>query len=157
MERIYNLVPEIAPDIGCNNVKYLVLYKSFSVTLVAQRQCVHNSLRTPNRLQWRHNGCDSVSNHQPHDCLLSRLFRRRSKNSSKLRVTGLCVVSSPVTGEFPTQMASKAENVSIWWHHHDDHNQTEHNNTVLRCHGLHFTHVGNCCLLKNKTTYAISA
>ena len=29
-------------------------------------------------LQWRHNGCDSVSNHHPHDCLLNRLFRRRS-------------------------------------------------------------------------------
>ena len=39
-------------------------------------------------LQWRHNGCDSVSNHQPHDCLLNRLFRRRSKKTSKLRVTG---------------------------------------------------------------------
>ena len=24
-------------------------------------------------LQWRHNGRDGVSNHQPHDCLLSRL------------------------------------------------------------------------------------
>ena len=30
-------------------------------------------------LQWCHNGCDSVSNHQLHDCLLNRLFRRRSK------------------------------------------------------------------------------
>ena len=40
-------------------------------------------------LQWRHNGHDSVSNHQPHDCLLNRLFRRRSKKTSKLRVTGL--------------------------------------------------------------------
>ena len=30
-------------------------------------------------LHWRHNGHDSVSNHQPHDCLLNRLFRRRSK------------------------------------------------------------------------------
>ena len=28
-------------------------------------------------LQWRHNGRDIVSNHQPHDCLLNRLFRRR--------------------------------------------------------------------------------
>ena len=35
-------------------------------------------------LQWRHNGHDSVSNHQPHDCLLNRLFRRRSKKTSKL-------------------------------------------------------------------------
>ena len=69
-------------------------------------------------LQWRHNGHDSVSNHQPHDCLLNRLFRRRSKKASKLRVTGLCAGNSPGTGEFPAQMASYAENVSIWWHHH---------------------------------------
>ena len=40
-------------------------------------------------LQWHHNGRDSVWNHQPHDCLLNRLFRRRSKKTSKLRVTGL--------------------------------------------------------------------
>ena len=25
---------------------------------------------------------------------------------------------SPGTGEFPAQMASNAENVSIWWRHH---------------------------------------
>ena len=30
-----------------------------------------------------------VSNYQPHNCFLNRLFRRRSKNISKLRVTGL--------------------------------------------------------------------
>ena len=42
-------------------------------------------------LRWCHNGRDSVSNHQPHDCLLDCLFRRRSKKTSKLRVTGLCV------------------------------------------------------------------
>ena len=71
-----------------------------------------------NSLRWRHNGCDSVSNHQPHHCLLNRLFRRRTKKTSKLRVTGLCAGNSPVTGEFPTQMASNAENVSIWWRHH---------------------------------------
>ena len=70
-------------------------------------------------LHWRHNGRDSVSNHQPHDCLLNRLFRRRSKKTSKLRVTGLCVGNSPGTGEFPAHMASNAENVSIWWHRHD--------------------------------------
>ena len=72
----------------------------------------------PYSLRWRHNGHDSVSNHQPHDCLLNRLFRRRSKKTSKLRVTGLCVGNSPGTGEFPAQMGSNAENVSIWWRHH---------------------------------------
>ena len=43
-------------------------------------------------LRWRHNGRDSVSKHQSHDCLLNSLF--------------------------PTQMVSNAENVSIWWRHH---------------------------------------
>ena len=80
-------------------------------------QQVLNCKRT-HPLRWRHNGRDSVSNHQPHDCLLHRLFRRRSKKTSKLRVTGLCVGNSPGTGEFPAQMASYAENVSIWWRHH---------------------------------------
>ena len=46
-------------------------------------------------LQWRHNGRDSVTNHQPHDCLLNRLFRRRSKKTSKLSVAGLCAGNSP--------------------------------------------------------------
>ena len=47
-----------------------------------------------------------------------RLFRRRSKKASKLRVTGLCAGTSPGTGEFPAQMVSNAENVSICWRHH---------------------------------------
>ena len=64
-------------------------------------------------LHWRHNDHGGVSNHQPHDCLLNRLFRRRSKKTSKLRVTGLCG-----TGEFPAQRVCNAESVSIWWRHH---------------------------------------
>ena len=69
-------------------------------------------------LQWRHNGSDGFSNHQPRHCLLKRLFGRRWKQISKLRVTGLCVGKSPGTGEFTAQMTSNAENVSIWWSHH---------------------------------------
>ena len=51
-----------------------------------------------NSLQLRHNELDGVSDHQPHDCLLNRLFRRWSKKTSKLRVTGLCggIHRSPV-------------------------------------------------------------
>ena len=60
-------------------------------------------------LQWRHNERDGVSNHQLHDCLLNCLFRRRSKKTSKLRVTGLCEGNSPVTCEFPAQRANNAE------------------------------------------------
>ena len=74
--------------------------------------------RSDTLLQWRHNDHDGDSNHQPHDCLLTVYSRRGSKKASKLRVTGLCAGNSPETGEFPAQMASIAENVSIWWRHH---------------------------------------
>ena len=80
------------------------------------------SITGPSSLRWRHNGRYGVSNHQPHDCFLNRLFRRRSKKTSKLRITGLCAGNSPGTGELPAQMASYAKNVSIWWRHHDDEN-----------------------------------
>ena len=69
-------------------------------------------------LLWRHNGHNGISNHQLHDCLLNPSFRHRSKKTSKLCITGLCAGNSPVTGEFPAQMASNAENVSMWWRHH---------------------------------------
>ena len=52
-------------------------------------------------IKLRHNERDGISNHQPHGCLLKRLFRRRSRKTSKLRVTGLFAGNSPVTGEFP--------------------------------------------------------
>ena len=71
-------------------------------------------------LQWRHNGHDSVSNQQLHNCLLNRWFRRRSKETSKLRATGLCAGNSPGTSEFPAQMASNADTFSTWWRHHDE-------------------------------------
>ena len=69
-------------------------------------------------LQWRHNEDDDVSSHRRLDCLLNRLFKRRSKKTSKLRITGLCEGNSPVTGDFPAQRSSNAETVSIWWRHH---------------------------------------
>ena len=68
--------------------------------------------------KWRRNERDGVSNHQPHDCLLNRLSRRRSKKTSKLHVNGLCAGNSPGVDEFPAQRSSDAENVSIWWSHH---------------------------------------
>ena len=63
-------------------------------------------------LQRRHNGRDGVPIHQ-HHCLLNRLFRCRSKKTSKLRVIGLCAGNSPVTGDFSAQVASNAG--TIWW------------------------------------------
>ena len=92
-------------------------------------------------LQWRHNGRDGVSNHKPHDCLLNRLFKRRSKKhqssaslafvrrihrwpmNSLHKWTLLSAVRERplnlITHSLPAQMASNAESVSIWWRHHD--------------------------------------
>ena len=53
-------------------------------------QVIYLWSRLRKTLRWRHNGPDSVWNHQPNDCLFNRLFRRRSKKTSKLRVTDLC-------------------------------------------------------------------
>ena len=70
-------------------------------------------------LQWRHNEHYGVPNHRRLHCLLNRFFSRRSKKTSKLRVTGLCKGSPSVTDGFPSQRVSNAENVSIWWRHHE--------------------------------------
>ena len=53
-------------------------------------------------LQWHHNERDGVSNHRRLDCLFSRLFRRRSKKTSKFRIPGLWKGNPPVTGRFPS-------------------------------------------------------
>ena len=52
-------------------------------------------------LQWRHNERDDVSNHWRLECVLNRLFRRRSKKTSKLRVTGFCEGNPLVAGGSP--------------------------------------------------------
>ena len=40
--------------------------------------------------------------------------QRKHQSSASL---AFCAGNSPGTGEFPAQMASNAENVSIWWRH----------------------------------------
>ena len=98
------------------NPKYLfnILHLSHSECLnTMPMYLISKGTKANLSLHWRHNGRDSVSNHQPHDCLLNRLFRRRSKKTSKLRVTGLCERNSPLTGDIPAQKASNAETFSL--------------------------------------------
>ena len=95
-----NIVVAVKPD--------AIKVKSFCVRIILLRylaqntityviQCLHINFS----LHWRHTDHDGVSNHQPHGCLLNRLFRRRSKGTSKLRVTGLCAGNSPVPVNSP--------------------------------------------------------
>ena len=48
-------------------LKYLKVDSNLQVDMEWERDSL---------LQWRHNGHDGVSNHQPHDYLLNCLFRR---------------------------------------------------------------------------------
>ena len=82
----------------------------------------------PTTLQWRHNG----------QCLFHHLFRRRSKKTSKLRVSGLCAGNSPGTGEFPAQMARNAENLSIRWRHHEVKYTSSKLQNIPNAHSSHF-------------------
>ena len=102
-----------------------------STTLLFSNGCSQWGLYVE-ALQWRHNDRDGVWNHQRPDCLLNRLFRHRLKKTSKLRVTRLCEGNPPVTGGFPSQRASDAKNVSIWWRHHG----LMANCFCLKCDGL---------------------
>ena len=97
--------------IGQNNYKYnnVVILRSVLKLKVPVSYVCGVQTWCSYTLQWRHNVRGGISNHQPHDCLLHRLFRRRSKKTSKLRVTGLCAG----TGEFPSQMGSNEKNVSF--------------------------------------------
>ena len=108
------------PQVDCCMSSNICMRNHVTIAMEWPWMCSGVWPRNPSpSLRWRHNGGDSVSNHQPHDCLLNRLFRRRSKKTSKLRVTVLWAETSPGTGEFPAQMASYAENISIWWRHDD--------------------------------------
>ena len=83
--------------------------------------------KVPSIIQWRNNELDGVSNHQPRDCLLNCLFRRRlKKNHQSWPLCG----EFTRTGEFPALRDNNAENVSIWWRLHDC---TEH----MKMHQIH--------------------
>ena len=101
---------EIAPDIqlhskhftNTNSPKYcrclidklmwlledgLFVQHASSILIATDVLLLKDCMIPPVSLRWCHNGRDGVSNHQPHDCLLNRLFRRRSTKTSKLSVT----------------------------------------------------------------------
>ena len=127
MFQLCNLIftPE-AIRLNSKSTKHWSTWWIKSLRNVKLRKTERPSLNQFRTLRWRHNDHAGVSNHQPHGCLLNRLFRRKSKKTSKLRVTGLCAGNSPGTGEFPAPMASYAENVSIWWRHHVSHKRWRH-------------------------------
>ena len=91
--------PSYIPDICIYIYIYIYIYT----------QTITNTNPDENAvtLQWRHNESDDVSKHQRLDCLLNRLFRRRSMKTAKFCATGLCEENSPVTSPHKGQVTWK--------------------------------------------------
>ena len=73
----------------------------------------------PSTLQWRHNDSECVSIAGASIVYSFVCSGEDWKETSKLRVTGLCEGNSPVSGEFPSKRASNAENDFTWWRHNE--------------------------------------
>ena len=101
MESSYNV---IIPYLSLFSI--ITLFLKHNITLRLKKR---NHLQRLRSSQWRHNGRDGVSNHWRLDGFLNHLFRRRSKNTSKFRITGLCEGNPTVTGGFPSKNASNGE------------------------------------------------
>ena len=93
-------------------------FPSSKLCAMSRPNSVQNLIRCPLSflitLQWRHNEHYGVSNHR-----ISTVYSTVCSGADQINITGLCEGNSPVTGEFPAQMASNRENVSIWWRHHE--------------------------------------
>ena len=92
------------PPVAAHSLEHIYCCFQHSIFLPTKSSLILLHLSTQCHLatlRWRHNDHDGVSNHQPRGCLLNRLFRRRSKKTSKLRVTGLCVGNSPGPANSP--------------------------------------------------------
>ena len=78
------------PPFFCSSAFVYGIFQNYTLSKHQVHTTSHEMFRWFAPLQWRNNDCDGVWNHQPHDCLLNTLFRGRSHNISKLRVTSLC-------------------------------------------------------------------
>ena len=110
--RITSLLWGEPPVTGGFSSKGVVIW-SFEVCLMSVwTNCwIRSPVAVVWALLWRHNGRDGVSNHQPHDCLLNRLFRVQIKENIKAPRHWLSC------GEL-TDDRLTPENVPIWWRHH---------------------------------------
>ena len=82
----------VHPELVFKKLEYINIRKAIEYDIISAKITT---------LHWRHNDHGGVSNHQPRGCLLNRLFRRRWKKTSKLRVTGLCAGNSPGPVNYP--------------------------------------------------------
>ena len=102
------------PSITLWNVFIKVFHTKSFIKIISGMWQISRKAYNLITIQCRKNERDGVSNHRCLHCLL--LFQVQVKENIKApRHWPLW----PVTGEFPAQKASDAENIPIWWRHHD--------------------------------------
>ena len=119
--KLYDSTPTLPPSTH-PTPKFLHMFQSpvnYQIFGMVSNIGNHKRLET---LQWRHDGRDSTSKHQPNDCLLNGSFRRRSKKTWKLHFTDLCPHKWSVTRKiFPfddviMKNRSMYGHIHLWWH-----------------------------------------
>ena len=98
-------------------------------------------------LQWCHNECGGVSNHQRLDFSSQPFVKAQINENLTILRHWLCEGNWPVTSEFPTQRASNAKNVSIWRRHYkiwtnQSHKSLEPHNTKDKEHKRAYIFIG---------------
>ena len=94
----------------------------YLANIVSEKRCViwshlENAIRKIYAtLRWRHNGRDGVTSLA---IVYSTVYWGADQRKHQSFPSLAFLRGSPVTGEFPAQMASHAENIFIWWRHHD--------------------------------------
>ena len=86
-------------------------------------------------LQWRHNERHGVPNHHCFDCLLNCVFRRRSKKTSKLCVTGLRVRGSHLG------LANSPHKGSVTWKMFPFNDIIMYTRVICFCYGSWHNHI----------------
>ena len=82
-------------NIGTSKISSNSTVRSTATNILTKKHQISTFTGLYEASLWRHNGRDGVWNYQPHDWLLNRSFRPRSKKTLQLRVTGLCAGNSP--------------------------------------------------------------
>ena len=129
----YLSLPLISPQIIADLLS-VYIYLQFTISsVIGNKHIFKIATQMARTLRWRSIRHGGVSNRQPHltivySTVYSGADQRKHQSSASLAfVRG----NSPGTGEFPAQMASNAENISIWWRHHGSMTWSTH--VVILC------------------------
>ena len=113
----YLMITVVNMMIACSWILYTLYFRLCDQYTIEPKYTTVFS-RTNNYIIATSNEHQDILIHLLFACLISSLFKHTPKKTSKLCITGLSKGNSQVSGWFPLQRASNAENDFISWCHH---------------------------------------